>query len=114
MNLISIVGWPRRASVKPAGSNGVTFYLKAAGEFDQDNVDLLTAPIRRAVTYGYPTVTVDFERVTFIDAGVVGALVACQKLAVRHGCMLRIAHASGMPSFVLDATGTREALCGPD
>lgn len=114
MNLISIDGWPLRASVRPAGSDGVTGRLVAAGEFDKDNVDLLSAPVRRAITGGQATITIDFDKVTFIDAGVVGALIGCQKLAVRHGCLLRIVNPSGIVAFVLNATGTWEALCGPD
>ena len=112
--MISVGGWPLRASVRPAGSDGVTIHLSAAGEFDQDNVDLLAAAVRRAITHGYTTIAVDFDDVTFIDASVVGTLIGCQKLAIRHGSMLRIVHPSGMPAFVLHVTGTREALCGPD
>ena len=112
--MISVDGWPLRATVGPAGSDGENFRLTAAGEFDSDNGEVLGLPVRMAIMSGYTTVTVDFAKVTFIDASVIGILISCQKLAARHGSTLRIHNPSGMPALVLDLTGTREALCGPD
>ena len=85
--------------------------LAAVGAFDQDNHHEIVEAVHRAIIGGHLRVTIDFREVTFIDAGTVRVLVSCRTLATAYGGDLRVINATGLPAFVLEATGAWPALC---
>ena len=101
----------RRPGAIVDGENGGVARLIASGEFDMDNQHLLTQAVRRAIGDGYQIIAIDMSAVSFVSAGVVHALLDCQRFAQTHGRRLRLDHVSGLPAYVLEITHTRARLC---
>ncbi|WP_249997823.1 STAS domain-containing protein [Actinoplanes sp. M2I2] len=93
-------------------SDGRNALLSARGDFDRDNRAMLIALVEAAFLDGHEAVALDVARVTFIDASVVNALLACSRDAQAQRRSLSVLNCNPLIERILVATGTYTALCG--
>jgi anti-anti-sigma regulatory factor len=93
--------------------DGRTVLVVAGGRLERLNRPQLAAALRTAIAGGAGVVEVDIGRATLIHPAIVRALLDARDLAVAHGCRFRVLAPTGLPARVLEATGTRAALCDP-
>ncbi|WP_433296050.1 STAS domain-containing protein [Actinoplanes sp. CA-030573] len=98
-------------SIRIAGTDlPETARLRARGEFDHDNCDLVPAVVTEAIVTGHTRIILDLAEVTFIDAATVKALMAAGDLAASAGATVRLENAAGMVARVLAITGVPHAV----
>ena len=90
-----------------------TARLRAYGQFDRDNCDLIPATVAEAVATGHTTIVLDLAEVTFIDAATVTALAVAADLAATAGATLYVDNAAASVARVLTITDVPHTSTGP-
>ncbi|WP_433220224.1 STAS domain-containing protein [Dactylosporangium sp. CS-047395] len=90
-----------------------TVLVVAGGRLERLNRPQLAAALRTAIEGDYDSVEVDIDHATLIDPAILRALLDARDLAAEYGRGFRVRHPRGLPARILDATGTRHALCDP-
>ncbi|WP_433606827.1 STAS domain-containing protein [Dactylosporangium sp. CA-139114] len=90
-----------------------TVLVVAGGRLERLNRPQLAAVLRAAIASAPSAVEVDIDRATLIDPAIVRALLDARDLAAEYGCGFRVLDPTGLPARILEATGTRAALCDP-
>ena len=89
-----------------------TARLRARGEFDLDNCDLIPAVVTEAILTGHTRIILDLAEVTFIGAATVTALLAADDLTSSVGATLHVENATGIVARVLTITDVPQTLTG--
>ena len=98
-------GSPFQIEVHEVPGHGTTVQL--IGELDMGGVGAFTAAVTEGVLLGTPAeVTLDFERLTFLDSSGLAALIAAKAVADEHGIRLGFAqvHSAARRHFELTDT----------
>lgn len=90
-----------------------TVLVVAGGRLERLNRPQLAAALQAAIAGGPDAVEVDIGRATLIHPAILRALLDARDLAAERGCGFRVLDPTGLPARILEATGTRAALCGP-
>ena len=85
--------------------------LCVTGEVDLATSDLLAVTIHDAITAGHlERLVVDLDKVTFLDAAGVHALVAGHRLAAKHGVTYLVTHPHDEVGRTADISGVASTL----
>ncbi|MCW2706613.1 MAG: hypothetical protein JWM22_455 [Frankiales bacterium] len=95
--------------VKAASAESGTAVVRVAGELDVAALPQLRDVLAQAAC-GATKVRVDLSEVTFLDAGVVGALLAARSTIAAGGARLVAVGACGMPARVVQLCGAQGVL----
>lgn len=89
-----------------------TARLRARGEFDLENCDLIPAVVTDAIVTGHTMIILDLAEVTFIGAATVTAMLAAGDLAASVGATLHVENATGIVARILTITDVPQTLTG--
>jgi anti-sigma B factor antagonist len=95
-------------------ASGGMLRLDVSGEVDLATGEELAAAIRGAITSGtHVLLTIDLDRVTFLDSMGINVLVAGRRLADEHGVAYLVTNPNGLVHQVLEITGVLQHLSEP-
>jgi anti-anti-sigma factor len=84
--------------------------IAVSGEVDVDTSGALGAIIIETAQAGAVELIIDLDRVTFLDAAGIRALLVGREVAVRHGCAYRVINPRGFVHSVLAVAGVLTIL----
>lgn len=98
-------------SIEQHTINDSELRLTVTGEVDLSTRDLLAETLHTAITAGGVTdITIDLDRVTFLDATGISALIGGRKLAAQYGVTYLVTNPHGTVHRVLEVTGVLRTL----
>ncbi len=97
-------------SIDVTGSAPAGVLLTVTGEVDSSTAPALRAAVDTAFADGVPALTVDLDRVTFLDSAGLCVLAGAHRRAVQEGVVLRVVASSRAVVRPLQITGLYDLL----